>query len=364
VELTSPITANTTLKDLGRAVDYVYKANGLLRVENNATLTIEPGVTIQFTHTSKGGGLQVRGGATVKASGTAEKRIRFLGPTDESGSWVGIRIETTTDNRFDYCDFVNMGNSNNSSTGGFWINGKVGFTHCKLSNGVGNGIYFHYDPQNISQLSVFTNNVIEGYGTPVSNSSRNAVKILEKFDMTSDLTNNRNKYIGVRDATMEESVTINRTTVPYYFSHGALHLETYTLTINEGVTIYMAERNVISGNSGRLMINGTASNKVRFTRLPDGGAYFWNRIAFGAPGSIIKHCIFEYGGGGSQYVGALEIWSTANLTLENVAVNNAKYYGVYFHDNSGWTVNHSNVTFSGNGLGNVHLRSNVQSTLP
>ena len=88
VELTSPIAADRTLKDLGLPIDYVYKGNNLLQVNNNATLTIGPGVTIQFTQT--GGGMEIAGGATLTAIGTEEKPIQFVGsvfPSPNKGLW-------------------------------------------------------------------------------------------------------------------------------------------------------------------------------------------------------------------------------------------------------------------------------------
>ncbi|MDR0814440.1 MAG: DUF5018 domain-containing protein, partial [Bacteroidales bacterium] len=75
IELTSPITANITLKDLGLPIDYFF-AGSTLFVQNNAVLTIEPGVTIQFTSTGDKGSLQINDGATIKAIGTAEKHIQ------------------------------------------------------------------------------------------------------------------------------------------------------------------------------------------------------------------------------------------------------------------------------------------------
>ena len=107
VELKSPITENTTLKDLGLDVDYFYAGNDQLSVENNAVLTIEPGVTIQFTNAGRRGGIIIKAGATIKAIGAATNRIQFIGTNNEKGSWVGINVESNTDNQFAYCDFLN-----------------------------------------------------------------------------------------------------------------------------------------------------------------------------------------------------------------------------------------------------------------
>ena len=103
------------------------------------------------------------------------------------------------------------------------------------------------------------------------------------------------------------------------------------------------------------MINGTASKRVKITRLPNETNYYWGSITFGdLPGSVIKHCIFEYGGSW-DVEGMLYITNGTNLTLENVEINNAKTYGVAFSQFPTYVINHSNVTFKNNGLGNVSM---------
>jgi hypothetical protein len=101
------------------------------------------------------------------------------------------------------------------------------------------------------------------------------------------------------------------------------------------------------------MINGTAEKKVKFTRLPSSSLY-WERIDFcGLKGSVINHCIFEYGGGGVGVgVGMLYFDSSTELTLNNVAINNSDTYGVILAA-KGYKLTHSNVTFSNNRQGNV-----------
>jgi hypothetical protein len=354
VILTSPITVNTTLKNLGFVVDYIYEGNNLLQVENNAVLTIEPGVNIQFTHTGKNGGMRIRGGATLKAIGTDKQRIKFLGTNNEKGSWAGITIETNSDNQLAYCDLVNAGNTNRSDYAGLSVHeGKVGIQHCKFTNGLGYGIRLSSMSNTLCVLSAFSNNVVEDYETPVIMSTRSQMKLLESFDMTSDFTKNKNRYIELSPSSLEENVVVNQTTVPYFFNGGYLNLRSFRLTINEGVTIYMSSGQGIESQTGTLIINGTPSKKVKFTRLPDGGSYYWRSIACGLPGSVIKNCIFEYGGQNGTYDAIMMIDRNAELTLENVEINNSQNYGVHLRD-CNLRLIHTNVTFSGNGKAAVY----------
>jgi hypothetical protein len=355
VELKSPIRENTTLKDLGMEVDYFYAADNLLVVENNATLTIEPGVTIRFSNNGRGGGIDITSGSTIKAVGTASKRIQFIGAYDAPGTWQGITTTSNTDNQFAYCDFLNMGHSDRTDYGGIQLsNGaKVGFSHCKFTNGLGTGLRAS-SYGGACQFTAFDNNVFEGYEnnppmvlTPLA--------LLEKFDMTSDFTKNAKQYIQVNPV-ITKDITINQTTVPYYFSDQIAELNN-TLTINEGVTIYMKtgmySNFINSGGAGRLVINGTASKKVKITRLP-GNTTYWGTINFtGLKGSVINHCIIEYGGR-DGLIGMLccSGYESAELTLNNVEIKNAETYGATV--SCGAKITHSNVTFSNCGLGNVH----------
>ena len=375
VELKSPISVNTTLKKLGMPVDYVYNGNDFLYVTGTAVLTIEPGVTIQFANTGRAGGLFITSSATIKAEGTAGERIRFIGAVEAAGSWQGITIESKTDNRFDYCDFLNMGNSSRTDYGGMQLSGaKAGITHCKFTNGLGTGLYA-VSGGSYAEFSAFDNNVFEGYENeaPVNLYTNQSLTLLEKFDMTSDFTRNAKQYIQV-SPDMTKDVTLSQSTVPYYFLNNSNAVGTInnTLTINEGVTIYIANgiafNNGFGVNNGRLMINGTASKKVKFTRLP-GTSGYWDSVEFnGLKGSVINHCIFEYGGvaylSGS---GILALGSTTELTLNNVEINNSNNYGVYL-SGTNYKLTHSNVTFSNNSLGNVYMdnwpNSGVQSHFP
>jgi hypothetical protein len=174
--------------------------------------------------------------------------------------------------------------------------------------------------------------------------------------MTSDLTKNGKLYIEINPYYTKTDITLNQTTVPYYFNNRFFIAN--NLTINEGVTIYIKGGNDLNDasnvNPGRLMINGTASKKVIFTRLP-GTSLHWCRINFhGLKESVINHCIFEYGGGGAGVgFGTIYLNSTTELTLNNVAINNSDSYGAIIGQN-GYQLTHSNVTFSNNRLGNVY----------
>ncbi|MDR3328171.1 MAG: hypothetical protein LBT04_08695 [Prevotellaceae bacterium] len=388
-ELTSPITVNTTLKDLGLAIDYVYKGSSLLQVKNNAVLTIEPGVTIQFTN--KGGGISIEDGATIKAVGLPklldaqgnvvtvggvelDGHIKFVGVGTQKGTWNGITLDNTNaDNQLVYVDLLNAG-SESASVNTYaalyvYRTSRASIQHCTITNGLGYGVAIHSD----SRLDAFDNNVIEGFDfEPVYANGSGGLQALGKFDITSTLTNNTKPYILTKlPQTLNEDATLNQTSVPYYIANSIDYMNK-TLTINEGVTFYMGNGLGIQCEygEGALIINGTVAKPVTFTRLP-GATYYWEEISYRtANGHQIKNCILEYGGAGgatNHENNILDFWDVANVTLENVVIRNSYAYGI------AWTkgntrITHNNVTFENNISGNVQYYDGGQwqflTTLP
>ncbi|MDR2205025.1 MAG: DUF5018 domain-containing protein [Flavobacteriaceae bacterium] len=362
--LTSTITANTTLPDLGLPIDYT--CNIMLQVQNNALLTIEPGVTIQFTAT--GAGIRMNDGTQIVAIGTAAKPIKFIGVGSNKGSWQYIDIYSSTDNTFKYCDFINGG----SGTGwgvvnNYGGNAKVSMENCNISGSLGYGYYI--SSTNVQAVMEFKNNTITGCDkAPVY---VNTIYNAQKFDATSIMTGNVNDYVHIANVEMSSSgsnVTLNKTSVAYYFAGSSKVYK--LLTINQGAKIYMnvnSYLDIYDSSGGALVVNGTATEPVTFSRAPGGANYYWG-AAFGGiviegnGGSSLTWCVIEHVAGN----GGINIWNSAsNVDLNNVTIRNNQKYGVYFGGNG--TVTHSGVNdkFSNNALGNVRLYDGtVSPTLP
>ncbi len=89
--LTGPITASRTL-----FADTVYTLSGYVKVQNGATLTIQPGTTIVGDTTQAGSSLWILRGAKIDAQGTADAPIVFTSARSpgnrKPGDWGGIII--------------------------------------------------------------------------------------------------------------------------------------------------------------------------------------------------------------------------------------------------------------------------------
>ncbi len=90
VQVNSDISTNTTF-----TADKIYRLNGLIKVNDGATLEIKPGTVVLGASDSKGGLLVLRGGKLI-ADGTAQAPIIFTSDkpagSRAAGDWKGITI--------------------------------------------------------------------------------------------------------------------------------------------------------------------------------------------------------------------------------------------------------------------------------
>lgn len=156
-EIYGSIDANTTWPDLGLPVDYVI--DGWFRIDGNALLTIEPGVTIMFTGVD--GGIGVGENAGLKMVGTADKPIVFCGPANNpnNGSWNRIAVYSKrNDNQWEYVQFLRGGSDDYKWSGVVDVeSGKVSMKNCLIDGSLSTGVVTEYD----AAFTGFENNVIK-----------------------------------------------------------------------------------------------------------------------------------------------------------------------------------------------------------
>ncbi len=134
----SPIITNTTWTVISSP--YVVCGNGALSVAKGITLTVEPGVEVQFQSNSR---LTVNG--RLYAVGTSEQPITFTGVVTTPGSWQGIGIYgTLTETNRSVLDHVliEYGGINIGSSAQLYLDhAAITLTHSLIRNGQLHGIY-------------------------------------------------------------------------------------------------------------------------------------------------------------------------------------------------------------------------------
>lgn len=344
------IYSNTTLPDLGLPVDYV--VDGLVYIEGNALLTIEPGVTIMFTGVD--GGFDIGENAGLKMVGTAEKPIRFVNPLNNNnpGAWRGINIHSNrNDNQFEYVEFINGGANENDVV----LNeGKLSMKHCLIDGGLGNGVALGW----VGVFTAFENNTIKNVKYPLWINDYQKVDVLGNGN---SYLNNTHNMIALDDYFLDMSaiVTYSNQGIPYYIPQGINICENSKMIVEAGVEfVFEYEKIFIVSEDSRLEVNGTASQPVIFR--PKNAADPWRGIEFWSnrPGNVINgaqimNCgIADYGSERS----CLFIASNAKLTLTNNVFGPSNFNGVVIDNIENWgNVTHSGNSFQGCAEGNVYV---------
>lgn len=159
------------------------------------------------------------------------------------------------------------------------------------------------------------------------------------------------------DITVNTTWTANKT----YLINTTINVENNaTLTIEPGTVIKFGEEGELdvsySGDFGTIKAIGTADRPILFTSNSDvKTAGDWDGIWLyqGANSCEFTYCTFEYGGGYSDYSGALNLKGGNNLTVEHSIFNYNQYFGVYY--SSGSFASFTNNILSNSGLNDLRL---------
>lgn len=342
------ISANTTWPDLGLPVDYVI--DGWIYIEGNALLTIEPGVTIMFSH--EGDGFDVGADAGLRMVGTPEKPIRLINAVGNPnpGAWGGITVNSErNDNRFEYVEFVNSGNNENV----ILVNGKLSMKNCTVDGALHNGVALSSD----GQFTAFENNTIKncggyplwlGYPEKVNNLGSGNV-----------YANNANNMIVIDYPWLYFDATYTNQGIPYFIKEGLGVEENNKMTVEAGVEfVFKYDTDFSVSGNARIEVNGTASQPVVFRGESNedlwGGMYIYSNRS----GNVINYAKVMNCGMSSDWNrrACLFIGCEAKLTLTNNVFGPSEYNGVVIECVENWgNVSHNNNYFNNCDGGNVYI---------
>lgn len=341
------ILMDTTWEDVepGDAIDYVIQCE--INISGNALLTIEPGVIIAFEgensgiFTSEGGGL--------KAVGTAENTIQFLGTSDNKGVWKGVYFGSNhPENRLEHVIVRHAGRSASTQSnekGAVQLSrdedSSGAIVNCTITDNDGFGVFITDE----SDLEEFSNNVI-------ANNEEAPVGLyfnqLGALDTTSDYQGNGNDYIEVRENDLEDDpVNMAFLNVPYRFVDSGRYNIQNELTIDPGNTLEFTNGSGLrlgvqasdcADTSGSLNATGTSGNPITFRGVTPGKGT-WLGIGFNSasPNNNLIHCIISGGGSAdlynaSDFAANVTLQCNSRLTLQNTTLTDSGGYGLYILD--------------------------------
>ncbi len=335
-----------------------YVLSGTVTVGAGVTLTIQPGVVVQFDGTASE--LVVQG--RLLAQGTSASRITFTSnaETKSKGNWLslyfyGSDTAISTGSILDYVTVEYGGYPNNNS------NIRVKYASVTISNSIiqksmAQGIYVDTGGSVAVSATSFIDNGVADYDYPIYLGEPSVDSSFSNLSMTGHY-GGRNNAIGVGGGTIRNAVRweVPGSGVPYYILAGLVVGNGGTLSIDPGVTVKFTGSELAVEDGGILLAIGTSLQPITFTALdiPVPPAYAWSHIRFSGTldrmltGSIIEYANIYYANNGIYAE-----W--ASPTLRHVTIANCAGAGFYAWHNSGASLSdcHSN----NNGSWAYHFR--------
>ena len=337
-------TGYTTIDDdieQDTTFDGCYKiTRNLLRISEEALLTIKPGSTILFI---EDGGINVDG--ALNAVGTIEKPILFTGQQKTAGYWSGINFRGSNDTRNEIA-YATIEYAGDNNYGALNLRGdSYGANRLKLSNTLiqhSSSHGFNFGKE--SKLDKFENVTSTKNVKTAGVVNMNA---LGEIDSVSDFTGNLGgDYITVDSGDVEKSTTWKKLSVPINIQRDIDIADNVVLTLEAGVhLVFDNTKKLSTGPLGALKAIGTKSEPILFTGKQKTAGY-WMGIIIGSDSTnnILENTIFEYAGGGSAH-GAVELFthysasSGARVIITSSIFRNNRGYGILMNDDEYSTYN-------------------------
>jgi hypothetical protein len=238
---------------LGGGGAFTVVVRGSLTVPPESTLTVEPGVVVQFAQFVP---LYVQGG--LSAVGAADLPIRFEGTTTQEGWWRGIQLSGVGSAHLERCEIAHAGYSEGA---GVLVSGTGALTlrHSTLRDHTGDALRLAPGNNRVtSQDNVFRNctrGVRLGLGATWD-------------DTTSDFSANTVNLFADAGTLTNEVVWALKPSYSIHLNGNTTLAETARLTVRPGTVLKFAQFGRLLVN-GRLDAVGTAALPIVFTDWRD-----------------------------------------------------------------------------------------------
>ena len=352
----SDITTAVVWDNVNDNVDYI--VNCEVKIQTGGSLTIKPGVHVQFV----GGdaGINVIDGS-LNAVGTAANPIVLAGQHGTQGEWKGVYcFSNNSANQLSYVTIRDAGSAKwdtDLETAGLVLANyggtcRVSVDNCSLKNNAGFGLWLRDSDDN---LFSFTHNLMDSNTTyPV----RVFCSQLGKLDATSNYLGTGHNGKGMiylsGDQTYEQDLTIASLGAPYYVSNYFNDIDfTHVVTVQPGANLFFAADFKMTV-TGTLVANGTSAQPIIFRGLLDNTQGTWAGILLtNDNNNVLTQCTID-GGGATELTSGTKanlcigeaVGPNGKATLTNCIFKNSGGYG--FGSKTAAVLSQTGSTFTNN----------------
>ncbi|HMA61060.1 MAG TPA: PKD domain-containing protein, partial [bacterium] len=336
IEVLSNINEDRTLTNvIEDPAEADYAVSGIVNI--GATLTIEPGVKIEF---GAGARMDVESEGTLVAVGSETDSIIFTGANQASGSWAGIIVKSRNiGNEISYAA-IHYGGANNYANIYVNYNGALKLSHSRLDHSSSYGL----EAERNAEIRDFNNNSFNGNSYAALNIPAHLIGSLDAH--SSYAGHSGNSTISVFSSDVETDQTWPATDAPFVMD-GITDLEA-VITVQPGAVFKFAQnaRLDVEGDNGSLIAIGTPDSIIQFQGTQPivghwSGIYIMNTV----PTNELSYTKISHGGANSyanvyiNYNGAIKITNsefetsaTYGLEAENGSQINAFSQNTFSED--------------------------------
>jgi len=308
-----------------------------VRVLEGVTLTLEPGVVVQFGNSD---GMIVNG--ALVADGAAMAPIRLTADTDvpSPGYWDGVWFGSSSENSIlSHVTVEYAGNTSTAYASGLYLESDqvtVAHSHVRLNRGYGLRVAAGASPT-ITSTTFTSNTSYAAYVSYASSSPSNPQFV--------NSAGSGNGYDGIQvSGTISGTVHWTANANFPYIVYGGL-------TVDEGASLTLDPTTVVKfeNSASRLTVRGTltadasAGSEIIFTSLQDDGyggdtrndggtttpgPGDWNQILVEGGTATLDHVVIRYGAGGSYSNSCGMLRNEGDLSLTNSDVSYSAYTGL------------------------------------
>jgi hypothetical protein len=332
-DISGTLIFDTTLT----AANSPYFVTGTVFVNEDVTLTVQPGVEIRFVDPTYS--LDVSG--TLIAEGTAEDPIVFTSNDPSSFNWSQLYFRNQATASLRHCVIEHAGNLTSFLalyTSVRITSSDVTIEDCIIRDGDSRGVYID---AGFPLTPTLRNITVTGHvDSAIYQASIDYQPTYENLT----LVGNGADVIEINGGSIDtlDKVTLVNEGAPYRAIGGLGVSSGSELVIEPGVELQFADPSYSLDVSGSLIAEGTTNEPVVFTSA-DPNAYNWGQLFFRTNASAsLQHCVVEHAGSSSS---AIRITSS-DVIIADCIIRDGESDGVFMDGVAGLAPTLRNVTLA------------------